>query len=856
MRRYRSAALVAALLLAGVAGPAAGQVVLDNTLHPHPSPLTGPDFTIPASVGATRGKNLFHSFSSFSLTSTETATFTGPSSIENVIARVTGGRPSSIDGAVSSTMPSADFWFINPAGVVFGPSGSINVGGSIHVSTADELHFSDGAVFSASHPTSSGLTAASPAAFGFLGANGSISITGNQVSSLQVTPGKTLSLSAQGITLDGIPIDASGGEIDLVSTSGPATVPTGSPPIGQVPPASLRGPVSIANGTVLGSSLGLHQFKLVGGRIVIDHSVVQVDASDAPGLASEIDADSLSVTGGSFITSNDADLALRAAGTVSFDQSTISTISFTDQGFGRISIAAGSLQMTGGSALETSPSNPGALGGSVSLDVTGPLSFAGNSSIITSNFTGIGAGDVTISAGSIALAGGSSIATNSLFGGPSGSIKLTAGTISLSSVALVSSTAAAGTAGDISILAQSMNITGGSAIEAAVQSGLSGANIVIAAGKSVLVSGEGPPGSGVGPSHISSSSIEAGAAGAIHIDTPQLELSDGGQLLSTTSGSDPGGDIAIMGGGVVLRGSSSEGIGSTISTSSAAGGAAGSITMDVGSLALADGAQISAGTAGTGHGGSVSISAHDIRIDGTAPDGTSSAIATMSTGTAAGLGAAPGDAGSVEISADTLRLLGGGTISTEADEASGGNIALHVDNLLYLKDSTISTSVRGGAGNGGNIAIDPEVLVLDNSMISANAVAGHGGNINIVADNLIKSPDSTITATSQLGLSGAIAISSPETDIVQRLLTLPATFIDPAQQLAASCTARSGAAGSSLVEGGRGGLPAAPGGMLLGSYLDGLGAPRAAEPLGAAPLAAAPDGQQFLIGCGGIFPLP
>ena len=52
----------------------------------------------------------------------ESATFSGPDAIRNVISRVTGGDPSDINGTLRSTIQGADFYFLNPAGVMFGPN--------------------------------------------------------------------------------------------------------------------------------------------------------------------------------------------------------------------------------------------------------------------------------------------------------------------------------------------------------------------------------------------------------------------------------------------------------------------------------------------------------------------------------------------------------------------------------------------------------------------------------------------------------------------------------------------------------------------------------------------------------------
>ena len=81
-------------------------------------------------LGEQAGPNLFHSFEQFSIGTDEVATFTGPESVENVVSRVTGGEVSSIDGTLRSTIPNADVYLLNPAGLVFGPNGRLDVGGS------------------------------------------------------------------------------------------------------------------------------------------------------------------------------------------------------------------------------------------------------------------------------------------------------------------------------------------------------------------------------------------------------------------------------------------------------------------------------------------------------------------------------------------------------------------------------------------------------------------------------------------------------------------------------------------------------------------------------------------------------
>src|SRR5262245_52919506 len=174
------------------------------------------DYLISADLGQLSGANLFHSFARFGIPTNETATFDGPASVRNVIARVTGGATSNIDGTLRSTMPLADVWLLNPSGVVFGQGAKLEVPGSFHAATADYLGFAGGDDrFSAKLQLSSVLSAAPPSAFGFLPetiAAAPIEVTG---STLEVPDGKTIELAGGDITLTGADLVADAGTIAI-----------------------------------------------------------------------------------------------------------------------------------------------------------------------------------------------------------------------------------------------------------------------------------------------------------------------------------------------------------------------------------------------------------------------------------------------------------------------------------------------------------------------------------------------------------------------------------------------------------------------------------------------------------------
>jgi hypothetical protein len=166
--------------------------------------------------------------------------------------------------------------------------------------------------------------------------------------------------------------------------------------------------------------------------------------------------------------------------------------------------------------------------------------------------------------------------------------------------------------------------------------------------------------------------------------------------------------------------------------------------------------------------------------------------------------------------ADTLRL-DDAAIRAQTESAEGGDVKLAVGRVFDVHNSTVTTSVADGMGSGGNIFINSPLMVLDGSRVEANAQRGAGGNITIQADQLIRAPDSVIRASSAESVSGTINITAPNVDVANSLLVLPETFLDASNQLREACARQGGRPTSSLVAGGRGGLPPDPGAPLSAS---------------------------------------
>ena len=216
--------------------PLYAEVVSDGSVGTKVDSITtanGTDFKI--SQGLQVENNLFHSFRDFSISSTESATFTeqgllNPASIRHILARVTGGNESIIYGQLNSLIGSADLYLMNPNGILFGENATLNVPGSFHLTTADYMRLGNQDFFYANLSENSRFVTAAPAAFGFLNKNpASISIIGEEVF-LKVPEQKTLSvIGGSVVEIEDSVLSAPGGRINIASVASAGEVePTAS----------------------------------------------------------------------------------------------------------------------------------------------------------------------------------------------------------------------------------------------------------------------------------------------------------------------------------------------------------------------------------------------------------------------------------------------------------------------------------------------------------------------------------------------------------------------------------------------------------------------------------------------------
>ncbi|MCS6288211.1 MAG: filamentous hemagglutinin N-terminal domain-containing protein [Nitrospira sp.] len=404
-------------------------------------------------TGGTRpgsGPNLFHSFGEFGVPTGNIANFLNETALptSNILGRVTGGNPSNIFGTIQTTgFGSANLLLMNPAGIVFGPNASLNVGGSVSFTTADYLRFADGAQFHAlPGPQDAAISSAPIAAFGFLGSNSAaIAVQGGQ---LAVAEGHSISLAGGNIEITGgtLPngtaqparLAAPGGQINLVAVGSAGEVLT----TGTVAPptdptlngfTTLRN-ISLAQGSTVTTSaptagrivIRSGQFTMDGSRLEASATAIAPNtapsASTAGGIS--VQADHVTLSHGSNVLTSAID---GTAGDISFEVSTL-----------RSNVGADGRPLLGAAPVTIASTSTGQ-GGAGSISITGQAGGPADAVLLSNTHivTGVtnaadptvAPGDIVITAQQVELSNGTVLRSDTTGGADAGAITLNVNTL-------------------------------------------------------------------------------------------------------------------------------------------------------------------------------------------------------------------------------------------------------------------------------------------------------------------------------------------------------------------------------------------------------------------------------------------
>jgi filamentous hemagglutinin family protein len=160
--------------------------------------------------------NLFHSFQEFGLSPGQIANFLANPQLQNILARVVGNNPSLINGLVQVSGGSPNLFLINPAGIIFGSSASLNVPASFTATTANGVWLGNQEWHLGSKAADYAALNGKPNAFTFASSQpGAIVNAGN----LAVGEGQTLMLLGGTIVNTGS-LSAPGGTVAIAAVPG------------------------------------------------------------------------------------------------------------------------------------------------------------------------------------------------------------------------------------------------------------------------------------------------------------------------------------------------------------------------------------------------------------------------------------------------------------------------------------------------------------------------------------------------------------------------------------------------------------------------------------------------------------
>jgi filamentous hemagglutinin family protein len=545
--------------------------------------------------------------------------------------------------------------------------------------------------------------------------------------------------------------------------------------------------LSLTNGAQLSASTGGQGD---AGNIIINArdrisldtgTVLSRVGQDAVGNAGDIliSTNSLSVTNGAQLTAStlgegDAgNVVINARDRISFsgssaDGQTLSTAFSTveqdavGQG-GDVRISTNSLSLTNGARLTASTLGQGNAG-NVIINARDRVSLDGGTALsaVGQNAVGQG-GNVYISTNDLSVTNGAQLSTITLGQGDAGNVIINArDSISLngasadgrlgSSVLSRVEQDAIGNAGNIDVSTGTLSLSNGAQLSASSKGQGNAGDVIINASDRVSLDGTSADGQ-VNSAVLST--VEPGAignGGDIRISTSNLSLTSSTRLSASTFGEGDAGSVIIEASDRI----SFDG-GSASSTVGEGGvGQGGDIRVSTNDLFLINGGQLTASTFEQGDAGNVIVEARNrTLVDGTntngqSPSGAFSTVGQATAGQSIGQSAS-GQGGDVHIFTNDFTLTNSARLATNTfGQGDAGNITIEARDRISLDGGFASSTVEQGAiGNGGDISISTNELILTNGAQLSASTSGQGDAGNVI-----------INAHDRISLEGSTAFSS------------------------------------------------------------------------------------------------
>ncbi|MEH2035880.1 two-partner secretion domain-containing protein, partial [Nostoc sp.] len=767
------------------ASPAKAQITPDNTLGAEASQLNQNQIINGVlgdkiNGGATRGSNLFHSFSEFNIQDGQRVYFANPASIENILTRVTGGNASNIFGTLGVD-GTANLFLINPSGILFGRNARLDVQGSFVGTTANGVQFGNQGIFSATNPKAPPLLTIQPSALWFNQLNLGAGIQNNSVApagidpagfnvyGLQVPDGKSLLLVGGNVSTDGGGLNAYGGRVELGGLAAPGNVNL----LFNEDNFSLKFPLNVTRADVsLTNKARVYVEAAGGGDITINAR--NLDILEGSRLSAGIGRGlgTPEVVAG--------DITLNTTGEIKiagFDSGIINLVRLGAKGKGgNITIDSGDFSLSNGALLGASTFGQGNAG-NVTVGAKNTVSFAGNAGILTAvGLGGVGkGGNIDINAATISLTDGALLSASTYGQGNAGNVTVGASNaVSLTGNASILSTVEAegvGKGGNIDINVATLSFTDGTLLTTSTFGRGNAGNVTVGASNAVSLANASIL------STVGAGSV--GKGGNIDINVTTLSLTDGAQLSASTYGQGNAGNVTVGASNAI----SLTGNAVILSTVERGGvGKGGNIDINAATLSLTDGAQLRSGTntqpTGRGDAGNVNVLVTGaVDIAGQKNDLRSGIFSLVGTG-------GVGNGGNITIDSGDFSLSNGALLgASTSGQGNAGNVTVGAKNTVsFAGNAGILSGVGlGGVGKGGNIDINAATISLTDGALLGASTSGQGnaGNITVGASNAVSLANASILSTVEaegVGKSGNIDINGTSLSLTDGTGLTTSTF--------------------------------------------------------------------------------
>ena len=783
-------------------------------------------YTLSEVNGQASGGNLFFSFSHFNIGNSDIAWFNlNKPDLANVISRITGGSESVIDGQLKMTNIASgnapSFFFINPAGITFGASASVDVPGSFYVSTASNLNFSDDAQYPTNIVHASTLSSANPESFGFLGneaGNLNLGSSENGQTELTFKSETDVAFIANHIHINNAAITnadsaRAGLDMQLIATGEQAD----NIKLISLPDQATTGELTIQNATLDASGNGSGRIAVRSGNFNAANNSITVNNTGNISMSSN---DGINFLVGSEMVFDHTSISSEARGfgnSGSIDIHTnflkliheglIRTSTLSEGNAGRIAISANKMEIIGQDNLDDgffdsnlitgitslSDYSPGIAkpgnAGDVSVIVHDSLTLKNNTTIHSSTASKGAAGKVTVNAKDLAMDNFSFIRSESLSAIPVG---LYNGNI-------------AGDAGDVSVnIDNTLLINHDSKINSfTIATGKVGTVAVSADQAEIANSGEISSVSSIFTTELNKDNLNQQAGNVTVTVEDILKISSFGVIHANTQSQMNAGNVTVNAGQLEM-------IGGRISSDSSGFvkmnmGNAGTVSVAVkDSLKLIDGAKISSSSFNSrGNAGSVMVNAGQLEVIGNLFESKSSiesrtgatgflrgkmgdggeVIVTVSgmlklvDGGNIGTGTqSRGNPGKIEISAGQMEISKGGFMESTSlvfgdnrrNTGGDGHIVVTVADTLKMHDEgSISTNTHT-SGKAGEVTINTRRLEIDHAEISSAAAVGSDGETGDIEINV----KDDVQLSNKAKISIENAATSTNSDVIAGNITI------------------------------------------------------------------------------------